>query len=175
MKGVEIIGGNLLDFPNEINAIAHSCNTLNIMGGGIAKQIKDRFPQAYEADTKFHARREIVFPRSSRIDPLGKYSKAKFKSMFLKNATGTIYNLYTQANIGVHERQVDYEAFWKALKGMQEDLLFVQHETGATQILGLPHGISCGLAGGSWKIIKAMIEDIFLDSLIKTYIVKYVK
>ena len=56
---------------------------------------------------------------------------------------------------------------------MQEDLLFIQHETGEPQVLGLPYGISCGLAGGNWGIIKAMIEDIFLDNLIKTYIVKF--
>jgi O-acetyl-ADP-ribose deacetylase (regulator of RNase III) len=65
MKKVQITKGNLLDFPthclsfasNEyigINAIAHSCNCQNVMGAGIAKQIKDRYPQAYEADTKFY-------------------------------------------------------------------------------------------------------------------------
>ena len=56
---------------------------------------------------------------------------------------------------------------------MQEDLLFIQHETGEAQVLGLPYGISCGLAGGNWQIIEAMINDIFADSLIKTFIVKY--
>ena len=61
MKKVELIGGNLLDFPTHcvssdkyvgINAIAHSCNCQNVMGAGIAKQIKDRYPQAFEADTE---------------------------------------------------------------------------------------------------------------------------
>ena len=171
MKGTEIISGDLLDFPNGINAIAHSCNTLNIMGGGIAKQIKDRFPQAWEADCEASTQSK---------NTLGEYSKGELESIFLENKKGKIYNLYTQSNIakGIYhwsDRQVNYNAFWQAMKNMQEDLLFVQHETGKSQVLGLPHGISCGLAGGSWKIIKAMIEDIFLDSLIKTYIVKYVK
>ena len=56
---------------------------------------------------------------------------------------------------------------------MQEDLLFNQHELNVRQVVGLPYGISCGLAGGNWKIIKAIIEDIFLDSTIECYIVKY--
>ena len=168
MNEVELIYGNLLDFPNKcertgkqanINCIAHSCNTRNIMGGGIAKQIKERFPQAYEADTE--AYNNEYDKNGQYIHRLGKYSKAKFKSMFLEGDTGTIYNLYTQANLGTDERQVDYEHFWKALKNMQEDLLFTQHETGTPQILGLPYGISCGLAGGNWEIIKAMINDIF--------------
>ena len=181
MNEVEHIKGNLLDFPpycktdpnkyTGINNIAHSCNTRNIMGGGIAKQIKSRYPQAYEADTKAY---NTEYDQDGQyINWLGKYSKAEIESKFLPNNNGRIYNLYTQASVGRDQRQVDYEIFWNALKRMHEDLLFIQHETGESQVLGLPYGISCGLAGGSWGIIKAIIEDIFLDSLIKTYIVKF--
>jgi O-acetyl-ADP-ribose deacetylase (regulator of RNase III) len=143
------------------------------MGGGIAKQIKSRFPQAYEADTEIHMRREYETLEES-VDLLGTYSKAEIKSMFLPDERGCIYNMYTQANIGSESRQVNYEAFYRALKEVQEDLLFIQHETGQPQVLGLPHGISCGLAGGNWNIISAIIDDIFQSCLIKTYIVKFV-
>ena len=101
------------------------------------------------------------------------FKTAEIESKFLPNNKGRIYNLYTQSGYSTKKREVNYEYFWKALKNMQEDLLFIQHETGEQQVLGLPYGISCGLAGGNWKIIKAMIEDIFLDSLIKTYIVEF--
>ena len=181
MKKVKHIKGNLLDFPRYckddpnsytgINNIAHSCNTRNIMGGGIALQIKNRYPQAYEADTE--AYNKEYDKNGQYIHWLGKYSKAEIESKFLPNNKGRIYNLYTQASVGAGKRQVDYEIFWKALKNMQEDLLFIQHETGEPQVLGLPYGISCGLAGGSWKIILAIIEDIFEDSLIQTYIVEF--
>ncbi len=181
MKKVKHIKGNLLDFPpyckndpnsyTGINNIAHSCNTRNIMGGGIALQIKNRYPQAYEADTE--AFNQEYDKNGQYIHWLGKYSKAEIESKFLPNNKGRIYNLYTQASVGTGKRQVDYEIFWKALKNMQEDLLFIQHETGEPQVLGLPYGISCGLAGGNWKIILAIIEDIFEDSLIQTYIVEF--
>ena len=181
MKKVKHIKGNLLDFPSYckndpnsytgINNIAHSCNTRNIMGGGIALQIKNRYPQAYEADTE--AYNKEYDKNGQYIHWLGKYSKAEIESKFLPNNKGRIYNLYTQASVGAGKRQVDYEIFWKALKNMQEDLLFIQHETGEPQVLGLPYGISCGLAGGCWKIILAIIEDIFEDSLIQTYIVEF--
>jgi O-acetyl-ADP-ribose deacetylase (regulator of RNase III) len=178
---IRTIEGNLLDFPpycktdpnsyTGMNNIAHSCNTRNIMGGGIAKQIKNRYPQAYEADTKAY---EQEYDQDGNfVHWLGKYSKVEIESKFLPNNKGRIYNLYTQGTLGVGERQVNYEKFWRALKNMQEDLLFVQHETGDKQVLGLPYGISCGLAGGNWGIIKAMIEDVFLDSLIECYIVKF--
>jgi O-acetyl-ADP-ribose deacetylase (regulator of RNase III) len=140
------------------------------MGGGIAKQIKNRYPQAYQADIDFI--NDEYDHNGQYKHPLGNYSKAVIESKFLPN-NKAIYNLYTQAGIGTGERQVHYEKFWQSLKNMQEDLLFIQHETGDKQVLGLPYGISCGLAGGNWGIIKAMIEDIFLDSLIKCYIVKF--
>ena len=46
---IEVIDGDLLDFPNQINTIAHSCNTQNVMGAGIAKSIKERYPEAFKA------------------------------------------------------------------------------------------------------------------------------
>lgn len=181
MNKVDVIEGNLLDFPpyckndpnsyTGMNNIAHSCNTRNIMGAGIALQIKNRYPQAYEADTEAYNRE--YDKNGQYINWLGKYSKAEIESKFLPNNKGRIYNLYTQASVGRDERQVSYEIFWRALKEMQEDLLFIQHETGEPQVLGLPYGISCGLAGGSWNVIEAIIKDIFDDCLIKTYIVKF--
>jgi O-acetyl-ADP-ribose deacetylase (regulator of RNase III) len=181
MNEIPIIKGNLLDFPpycktdpntyTGINNIAHSCNCQNVMGGGIAKQIKDRYPQAFEADTERWGN-EYNDGGNWRCQ-IGDYSKAEIESKFLPNNKGRIYNLYTQSGYSTKKRQVNYEYFWKALKNMQEDLLFIQHETGEQQVLGLPYGISCGLAGGNWEIIKAMIDDIFLDSLIKTYIVEF--
>lgn len=159
----EIIEGNLLDFPNDINVIAHSCNTRNIMGAGIANQIRVRYPEAYEADWKaFNSNYGVT---------LGKFSKAEISDRKY------IYNMYTQATIGTG-REVDYEKFWQALKRVEQDLFEMkiskhEYDGSPPPVLGLPWGISCGLAGGNWGIISAMINDIFLDSLIKCYIVKF--
>ena len=178
---IPLISGNLLDFPTHcetdpdkyvgINNIAHSCNCQNVMGAGIAKQIKDRYPQAFEADTERWGN-EYNDGGNWRCQ-IGDYSKAVIETQWTHLPHATIYNLYTQSGYSTKSRQVNYEYFWKAMKAMQEDLLFIQHETGEQQVLGLPYGISCGLAGGNWKIIKAIMEDIFLGSMIECYIVKY--
>jgi len=182
---VETIQGNLLDFPSHckndlnkyigINAIAHSCNTRNIMGAGIAKQIKNRYPQAYEADTK--AFNQEYDENGQYIHWLGKFSKAEINLNFLPNGRGFIYNMYNQASIG-SGRQVDYEHFLRALKRVETDLLEAsiskhEYDPSPPPVLGLPYGISCGLAGGNWNIVKELINDIFLDSPIKCYIVKF--
>jgi O-acetyl-ADP-ribose deacetylase (regulator of RNase III) len=181
LSEIPVIGGNLLDFPTHcttdpdtflgINNIAHSCNCQNVMGAGIAKQIKDRYPQAFKAD---HERWSNEYNDGGNWRcQIGDYSKAVIETQWTHLPHATIYNLYTQSGYSTSKREVNYEYFWKAMKAMQEDLLFNQHELNARQVVGVPYGISCGLAGGNWKIIKAIIEDIFLDSMIECYIVKY--
>ena len=49
-----------------------------------------------------------------------------------------------------------------------------QIQSGEKMILGLPFGISCGLAGGSWNVISSMIEDIFIDSCVEVFIVELI-
>jgi len=156
---VKIIDGNLLDFPNDINFIAHSCNTRNIMGAGIAKQIKDRYPMAYESDCYAMAEDEVG---------LGSYSFA------WTNATQTkgIYNMYSQDKLG-GERAVNYEGFYLALQNVANHIEWQPNHEEEVKILGLPFGISCGLAGGSWNVIFSMINDILIDRNFKTFIVKY--
>ena len=156
---VEIIDGNLLDFPNDINFIAHSCNTHNVMGAGIAYQIKCRYPNAYSADC--HA-------MMNNDNQLGWYSFAVTDATQNKG----IYNMYTQDKIGGN-RAVNYEAFYVALKKVADHIEWQMKHEEEEKTLGLPWGISCGLAGGNWGIIFSMINDILVDRKFKTYIVKY--
>ena len=159
MSAIKIIDGNLLDFPNGIDFIAHSCNTHNVMGGGIARQIKDRYPNAYSADC--HA-------MMNNDNQLGWYSFAVTDATQNKG----IYNIYTQDKIGGN-RAVNYEAFYVALNKVADHIEWKMKHEDEEKILGLPWGISCGLAGGSWGVIFSMINNILVDRSFKTYIVKY--
>tara|TARA_R110000772_G_scaffold204850_1_gene315066 strand:- start:40 stop:534 length:495 start_codon:yes stop_codon:yes gene_type:complete len=156
---IELIHGNLLDFPNDVDFIAHSCNTQNIMGGGIAKQIKDRYPMAYEAD--LHAMHEDEVG-------LGSYSFAWTDATQSKG----IYNMYTQDEIGA-KRSVNYEGFYCALNKVADHIEWQSKHECEEKVLGLPYGISSGLAGGSSRVIGSMIHDILVDRSFKTYIVVY--
>jgi O-acetyl-ADP-ribose deacetylase (regulator of RNase III) len=152
---IEEIEGDLLKFPNNINVIAHSCNTINVMGGGIAKQIKSLFPEAFDADSYACAKGEAI---------LGKFSWCKLEGDPKKR----IINLYTQKRVG-SGRQVDYEGFYTSLSFLAEALESSNFR--AQYVLGLPFGISCGLAGGSWEIIYAIINEVLEKKSFKSYIV----
>ena len=169
MEAVKHIQGNLLDFPRHcksdpnkyvgINAIAHSCNTQNVMGGGIASQIKKRYPSCYSSDC--HAMMEGK-------NTLGNFSFAWTDASQSKG----IYNMYNQDRIG-GERAVNYEAFYTALETVVGDLEWQSNHDEEQKVLGLPYGVSCGLAGGNWMIVREIIEDVISNSSIKCYIVKF--
>lgn len=160
---MKIIEGNLLDFPQGINRIAHSCNTHNVMGAGIARSIKSHFPYAWQADCIAH---------QNQKNKLGSYSFG-WVDIDSGDCEKGVYNLYSQSTIGMG-REVNYEAFYQALCNAREDMEIHQVQSGENITLGLPYGISCGLAGGNWKIISAMIDDIFNNSPVKVLIVELV-
>ncbi len=158
-ENIELIKGNLLDFPSDIDFIAHSCNTQNIMGGGIAKQIKDRYPMVYKTDCNAHFEGENTLGNFSFVWTNGEQSQG-------------VYNMYTQDEIGA-KRSVNYEGFYCALNKVADHIEWQSKHEGEEKVLGLPYGISCGLAGGSSRIINTIIHDILVDRKFKTYIVKY--
>ena len=155
---IGFLHGNLLDFPYGITSIAHCCNTLNIMGAGIAKQIANRYPEAKKADDE---------AAKAGNNILGEFSFADVKIDDERN--GKIFNLYTQEEIGFG-REVNYEGLYRNLLLLRNRLNFLDEKC-----LGIPYGMSSGLAGGSWKIVYAMIEHLYggPQAYFKTYIVKF--
>jgi O-acetyl-ADP-ribose deacetylase (regulator of RNase III) len=164
-ENIKLIEGNLLKMHfHGLDFIAHSCNVRNVMGAGIAKQIKELYPSAYEADSKANYENE---------NQLGWYSFAWTDATQSKG----IYNMYTQDLYKSYSwnggRAVNYEAFYNALYNVADHIEWQDKHDDKTSTLGLPYGISCGLAGGSQRIINSMIHEILVDRSFKTYIVKY--
>ena len=50
------VQGDLVELAKkgEFDAIVHGCNCQNSMGAGIARIIREVFPEAYEVDTRYH-------------------------------------------------------------------------------------------------------------------------
>lgn len=145
------IEGNLLDEfeKGTVNIIIHQANCFNTMGSGIARQIRERFPEAYEADCKTE--------RGSK-EKLGKYSYAVIKGR-------VIINLYSQYEFGSPTRNTDYNALYDGLASIR-DKLNKPHN------IGVPFKIGSKLGGGDWIVVKAILEAVFKDSIHNLYIVK---
>ena len=137
---MEIIKGNLIKLAQEgkFNVIVQGCNCFNTMGSGIARQLRDRYPQVYEADCKTVA---------GDKDKLGKFTHALADEGF------EIVNAYTQYGFNKDGESADvfeYKAFLQILLKLDDDRLNGIH-------YGFP-AIGCGLAGGNKEIIYNMIS-----------------
>ncbi|PTX59097.1 O-acetyl-ADP-ribose deacetylase (regulator of RNase III) [Melghirimyces profundicolus] len=138
---ITIQKGNLLE--SDCTVIAHQCNCFATMGAGIASQIARRYPEALEADKNFD------IPAGDR-NRLGKVSYAHSDGRL-------IFNLYGQFHYGSGTRETDYDALQRALDSMFIELY--RHEDPSCYKVGLPYGIGCGLAGGSWETVEAIILE----------------
>jgi O-acetyl-ADP-ribose deacetylase (regulator of RNase III) len=156
MKNIKEVDGDLLQLASKGNfdVIAHGCNCFNAMGAGIARSIKEKYPEACSVDQRT--------ARRSR-KKLGTMTLAKCDSVW-------VANLYTQYYIGTPpdgKPPLCYKALRKSLK----ELLKFCEEHKLSRV-GLPY-IGAGLAGGDWKVIKETIEKVFIDSDIEVTIVNY--
>jgi O-acetyl-ADP-ribose deacetylase (regulator of RNase III) len=127
--------GNLLDLAEagEFDIVVQGCNCFNTMGGGIAREIRERYPVAALVDN------ETV---KGDYNKLGNYTTA-FTGKFL------IVNAYTQYNMSRGTDVFEYTAFQLIL----EKLTFAY----PGKRIGLPY-IGMGLAGGDKDTIIPMIE-----------------
>jgi O-acetyl-ADP-ribose deacetylase (regulator of RNase III) len=152
-RGVIEVNADLLEY--ELDGFIHQANCFKTMGAGIARRIRQKYPELYEADMKYG--------KSGDRDRLGTFSTVKCHD----DKQG--YNLYGQYNFGYGERHTNYEAVYTGLVGIARHAV----ENNVLR-LGLPKNMGCRLAGGSWNIVRAIIGDVFDgDCGITLYICNY--
>lgn len=140
---VKYVYGDLLD--SNCDYICHQVNCQGVMGSGIAKQIRERWPVVYESY------RDVI--ENNRVlggDLLG---EVDFVLVGESNYRYVV-NMFCQYNFGPDgKRYTSYDAFAAALETIAERV-----PLGGT--IGFPKNIGCGLGGGNWKVISALIEEI---------------
>ena len=129
------VKGNLLNLAEEglFDIVVQGCNCFNTMGGGIAREIRERYPMAATVDAE---------TLKGDYTKLGNFTTA-FTGKFL------IVNAYTQYNVSQGTDVFEYTAFQLIL----EKLAF----TYPGKRISLPY-IGMGLAGGDKDTIIPMIE-----------------
>jgi O-acetyl-ADP-ribose deacetylase (regulator of RNase III) len=131
--------GNLLDLAEagEFDIVVQGCNCFNTMGGGIAREIRERYPHVAEVDA------ETV---RGDYNKLGNWTRAVVVEE--PKYAFTIINAYTQYNMSTGEDVFDYTAFDLILQKL--------HHAYGDKRIGLPY-IGMGLAGGDKDTILEQI------------------
>jgi hypothetical protein len=137
---MKIQEGNILNNTNGI--ILHQVNCQGIMGGGLALQIKNKYPKVYE---------EYINFIDSFADPKKLLGEAQM--VFVDNGL-YIGNIFSQFDISCIERQTDYNAVELGFKKV------VKFNSNINLPIYIPYLYGCGLGGGDWSIVSDIIEKI---------------
>lgn len=123
---MDYVTGNLIDLAEQgyFDIIVQGCNCFKTMGGGIAREIRSRYPKAAEVDASYSF--------SGDYTKLGNYTVMPGKSF-------NIINAYTQYNMSTGSDVFEYTAFDLILQKLAYQY--------STCRFGFPM-IGCGLAGG---------------------------
>lgn len=135
----------------EVDVLAHCANCFNTMNSGIAKQIRQEFPEAYDAD--------LASVRGS-FAKLGGYTYALHPINDYKFLV--IFNLYGQYVYGYDgKRYVEYDALAKCFRSLSRLV-------STTEKIGMPK-LGCGLAGGDWEVVEPLINLYLQDHNVIIY------
>lgn len=133
----------MLHTANPGNVIAHGVNCQGVMGSGVAKLIREEFPNVYQAYIGFC----IIGQVPEKL--LGKTQFVTLKNNVI------VANCFTQLNYGRDgKRYVSYDA----VDSCMEELAIESKQMGLH--INFPF-IGAGLGGGNPDIIKLIMEDHF--------------
>lgn len=146
---IKIIKGNLLDATEDV--IAHQVNIEGVMGGGLARDVRIKFPAVFDAYAKFCKEQE------NKGQLLGAIQSVPI------NERQCICNLFAQSLIPIDatRRCTSYGALRACLKKINE--LY------PGKSVAIPYRIGSALGGGDWGIIM----DIILEECINIDITMY--
>ena len=162
------INGNLLETPCDI--ICHQVNCMGVMGSGIAKQIKEKWPKVYrEYNDYVNLCRETktsLLAKTLFVD-ISEYYEEKGHSHYKINY---VCNLFGQYFYGTEKRQTNYGAVAVGLERLRR---FVnEHYNYKECIIGFPWKMCSDRGGADWNKIMKMILTIFKN---ENVIIKFVK
>lgn len=152
---IQIISGCLLDAfdRGDVDVVGHVVNCQGVMGSGIARSIRERYPQVYEEY------RERCVMETISSNNLGTQQWVSVGGNFY--STRGVVNLFAQDFYGTNKRHLNYGALSKSLSEMSKFYWLSN--------VGFPYKMGSDRAGGDWYIVLEMIEFFFQNHNVKIY------
>jgi len=139
--------GNIVDVSS--GHIIHGCNARGKMNSGVAKCLREKFPQIYEnyksVENDYGLNLGIAIPVIIKSDLV-------------------VWNLITQENFGYDGNQyVSYSAIAESMERMK-----IYMERNPMMFMDVPDivhtpKLGAGRGGGDWNIIRPILEDGYSD------------
>jgi O-acetyl-ADP-ribose deacetylase (regulator of RNase III) len=141
---MRIVKGNLLDAPEY--QIAHGCNAQGVMGSGVAKAIREKWPEAYD-----------FYRNAYEYGDTNELGLGEIISAPTADGKHIIHNCVTQRFYGRDgQKYVNYAALTKCLLtiAQKSDVVVERYHSVAIPEIG------CGFGGGDPDILYDICSDI---------------
>lgn len=147
---IKIIHGDLL--TTDAKYICHQVNCRGVMGSGVAKQIRAKYPEVYEAYV------QKCNDPDSRLSYFDGVHSCLGTAQFVPCHDGhVVVNLFAQYGYGRDgATYTNYTAFRVCVAE-----LTIGVPPGET--IAMPYKIGCGLGGGDWETILDIIDEVLYD------------
>lgn len=152
--------GNLLE--SGCNFICHQVNCQGVMGSGIAKQIRDRWPKVYDdyiSHYKFCMENGTYLLGECIGTCIYYNNDTKDKQYIIDFFSQDKYLPRTVCH-------TNYQAFRVCCQKLHKTVIISDMPN---KKIGFPYKIGCGLAGGDWDTVVRIIEEELGDLEVEIY------
>lgn len=144
----------------EFGIIVHQVNCHGVMGSGVAKALRDKWPEIYRSYREDYEEYIYGGDKYNGNNLLGSINVCKIKeNLYVVNLFGQ--QDYRQ-NHQLSKRFTSYGAWEKALPKLRNYI----DDNELPDNVYFPYNIGCDRGGGDWRIISAMIEEYFPNAII---------
>lgn len=148
--------GNILDSGADL--ICHQVNCRGAMNSGVAKAIRQRWPEVY---TEYHKCAEDIDIGFGDMQLSWEHMLGHIQVVYLGEENGHskgVINMFAQDGYGYDGRRyTSYDAFWSCLGEITKYIT-----PGKT--IAFPARIGCVRGGANWEVIFTMIDVVLGDN-----------
>lgn len=147
---VKYINGNIL--KSGADTICHQVNCQGVMGAGLAKQIREKYPIVFLKYKDF----------CNRTDKSALLGLVQFCPVGNPLRQRRVANLFSQKYYGRDDKcYTDYNALRSCLQKVNTMCV--------NERVAIPYKMGCGLAGGDWNIVEQIIRETLVDCEVEIY------
>lgn len=150
-------------FESGADIICHQVNCQGVMGSGLAKQVRERYPIVYDEYRQWcdGSRPEELLGKAQYVPlvPMTHVASGVYEQGDLMG----IINIFGQLDYGyAGECYTDYEALRHAFQNIRKFCKTFLYNP----IIAFPYKFGCARGGADWEVVKEMIEDTFFDCMV---------
>ena len=135
---IKIEYGNILKVKEDI--ICHQVNCMGVMGSGLAKQIRAKYPEVFDKYKELCEAQKIMYENGLAKS---KYLLGSVQIVNCKDGK-IVANLFGQQSFGLDKRYTDYDALKSSLLGLK-NLTTSEYSTINNKSIAIPYNL--GMTG----------------------------